>query len=164
MIKPAALRAAIEASFPVLAGNPDALRMWIDRGGIACRATANDAFEISYTLNLVVVEWQGLPTGLFLVINRWLRANQPDLVAPGQPPAYTFEADIIDAATMDLAIELALTEAVAVTPRIGGGFDLQHLAEPAPMFPGEMALSTPPAPLAEVWWQGERLIDGPPLP
>lgn len=99
-----------------------------------------------------------------LAVNSWLDVNQPDLLSGSRDQSYSFEADIIDASTVDLSLEIPLTEAVRVTPRIDGGFDLLHLAEADPLLPDADPISTPAALLQEIWWNGERLIPGPPLP
>lgn len=168
MIKPASLRAALVDALAVFAIAPDALKMWVDRGAIHARHSHDPArpgaFEYRYTLNLVVEGWQQHPSLVMLAINAWAAVNQPDLLAGSAAQSYTFEADILDAETVDLAIELQLTEAVAVTPRPDGGFDLQHLAEADPMLPDAAPLSTPAALLHQLWWQDERIIPGPPLP
>ena len=167
MNKPNALCAALTAAIPLFASNPDMLKMWVDKGRIvASQGAAGRAFEYRYTLNLVIENWQGEECAVFLALNEWLGVNQPDLLAAarGDTGAYTFEADIIDAQTIDLAIDLALTEAVRVLPRAGGGFELTFVAEQNPLFADLQPLSTPAAPLSEVYWQGERLIPGPPLP
>lgn len=165
MIKPDGLRAALSAAIPLFAGDPTALKMWIDKGGIVARSGPSLAFEYRYTLNLVVEGWQQHPSVIVLAINMWLAVNQPELLSGGRAPSYTFEADIIDNQTIDLAFELPLTEAVRVLPRPGGdGFDLTHVAEEDPIFP-DAAPILPSAPtLQEIWWRGERLIPEPPLP
>lgn len=165
MIKPNALRAALCAAIPLLASTPDMLRMWVDKGRIVARAAAgNRAFEYRYTLNLVIENWQGEECIVFLALNEWLSAQQPDLLTQSGEGGYAFEADIIDNETVDLAIDLPLTEAVRVAPRGGGEFDLTFVDEETPMFADMGATSEPPIPLTAIWWQGEPLIPGPPLP
>ena len=166
MIKPQSLRAAIEAAAPVLAGDGAALKMWIDRGAIRARSGPALAFEYRYTLNVVVEGWQQHPSIIVLAINRWLADQQPDLLSGGrgQAPSYTFEADIIDADTIDLAFEISLSEAVRVEPRGGDAFELVHAPEEDPL-PDMAALAgLKPTPLLhQIWWKGERLVPEPPL-
>lgn len=168
MIKPESLRAALTAALPVFARDPDALKMWIDRGTIHARHGPNPdqpgAFEYRYTLNIVVENWQDHPSLIMLAVNAWAAIHQPDLLSGSRDQSYTFEADIIDAATVDLSLELPLTEAVRVTPRAGGGFDLLHLAEENPLLPDAAPLITPAVLLSELYWRGERLLPDPPLP
>ena len=165
MNKPNALRAALCAAIPVLAANPDMLRMWVDKGRIVARAAAaNRAFEYRYTLNVVIENWQGEECALFLAVNEWLTTQQPDLLTQSGEGGYNFEADIIDDKTMDISIDLQLTEAVRVLARPGGGFELTFVDEETPMFAELGAISEPPVPLTAIWWQGERLVPAPPLP
>lgn len=168
MIKPDSLRAALTAALPLLATNPENLRMWVDKGSVRARHSHDPArpgaFEWRYTLNVHIYDWTLHPALPVLAVNHWLAINQPDLLSGTADESYSFEADIIDAATIDLALELKLTEAVTVTPRNDGGFDLQHLAEDDPMLPGTVPLSSPAALLQQIWYQGDRIIPGPPLP
>ncbi len=166
MLKPDSLCAALTAAIPHFRDNPDALKMFVDKGRIvASRGAANRAFEYRYTLNLIVEDWQGEECLIFLALNEWLETQQPALLAAaaGDAGAYTFEVDIIDEKTIDLSIEIQLTEAVRVMPRAGGGYNLTFVAEENPLFADAMPISTPPAPLTDVFWQDERLIPGPPL-
>ena len=164
MIKPQSLRAAIEAAAPVLAGDGAALKMWIDRGAIRARSGPALAFEYRYTLNVVVEGWQQHPSVIVLAINRWLGIQQPDLMSGHLDQSYSFEADIIDAETIDLAFEIPLTEAVRVEPRPAGAFELVHVAEDDPAFPDMEPLGDPVPLLQQIWWKGERLVPEPPLP
>lgn len=136
--------------------------MWIDRGSIRSRQTASHAFQYGYQLNIVILDWADHTSILFIHILDWVRRHQPDLVASQSASGFTFEADIIDKTTIDLSIEIELTETVGAVRRIDGGWDMQHHAEPAPMFPDDDSLVPGTAPtLTEIWWQGERLL---PLP
>lgn len=162
MIKPNALRAALCAVIPVLDANPDMLRMWVDKGRIVARAAAaNRAFEYRYTLNLVIENWSGEECAVFLALNQWLGTQQPDLLTQSGEGGYAFEADIIDADTVDLSIELPLTEAVRVAPRVDGGFELTFVDEEDPLLGIYAPATEPPPPLNELWWGDERLIPAP---
>lgn len=151
MNKPDSLRAALTAVLPELARDPDRLRIWIDKGRIRCPMTASRAFSYEYTLSLLLVDFTGHPALVFLTINDWLRINQPDLAQVDKDGGYTFEAEVIDAKTIDLAIDLTLTERAVVTPRAGGGWQIDHPAEPDPLLTDDLPLSDPPAPLSNVW-------------
>lgn len=157
MEKPSSLRAAIGAVLPDLGTDPDRLRMWVEKGTIRCRQTESRAFAWAYTLTVVITDFTGHPSLVFLAVNDWLRLNQPDLLA-ASAPGYAFQADIIDEKTVDLQIDLALTEQVVLVPRDGGGLDLQHLTEP-PLFPELDPLSDPPSLLKQIWWKDELLVE-----
>lgn len=156
MIKPASLRAAIVALQPDLARDPDKLVMWVDQGSIRSNSTKALGFAYRYRLNVMLVEFAGAPSIIVLAVTNWLRENQPERVVPGQE-AFAIEVDMIDSKTVDLQLQIQLDENVLVSRREDGGFDLQHLSEPVPLFDddlpliasnGEPAPGTPP--LAEI--------------
>lgn len=157
MQKPASLRAAITAILPELGRDADRLKLWVEKGRIRSPMTPDRGFAWEYTLNLVITDFTDHPSLVFLTINDWLRAAQPDLLT-GRDAGYSFEADIIDDNTIDLAIEIALTEQVVLRPRAGGGFNLEHLAEPDPLFPEAVPIE-PPALLQQIWWKDELLVE-----
>lgn len=156
MLKPAAIRAALTAHLPELATDPDRLRLWIDKGRVRTRQTASFAFELAYTLNIVVIDWTHPPVIIFAILNDWLRRFQPSLVASQAAEGYSFEADIMTNEAIDLSIDLALTEAVVAVRNDAGGWDMQIVEEPE-CFPDDFA-PQPPVPLKEIWWRGERLV------
>lgn len=161
MIKPASLRAALCLAAPVLADNPDMLLMFVDRGRVVARQGSNRGFEYRYQLNVIVQNWTGDEAIILLAINDWLAVQQPDLLAPGRPDgSYAFEADIIDAATIDLSIDLQLTEAMRVEPQPGGGDHIVPVAEPDPLFSAMLGLTEPAVPLESVWGNGQQLVPG----
>ncbi len=166
MQKPDSLRSALVTAIPELARDPDKLKLFIDRGQIQTLATGSLAFAWSYTLNLIVEDWTGHPDLIVIAVIIWLRDNQIELVARHDEgkSGFRFEADIIDANTIDLSIELDLLEPVGAIKREDGGYDLTHFAQPAPVIPDEVALVTSPGnsavTLAELWLDGEKLIPG----
>ncbi|OHC96390.1 MAG: hypothetical protein A2792_00105 [Sphingomonadales bacterium RIFCSPHIGHO2_01_FULL_65_20] len=165
MKKPETLRAAIAAAVPDLADNPDRLIMWIDRGAVASPGTPSFNFTYSYRLNIFIVGYAGQQPPVAIAILHWLRVNQPDLLQPGKD-AFSFEADFLDNKSVDLQIELQLTECVTAIRREDGGFDMQFIAEPDPLFDDDLlpgGLDEAPA-LSQIWFDGERLLPGPPLP
>lgn len=156
MLKPAAIRELFTGHIEELARDPERLRMWIDKGSIRTSQTSSFAFEVAYRLNIVVIDWSEPPIILFVLLNNWLRRYQPSLVANQAADGYSFEADIMTNSMIDLSIELDLTEAVIAQPREDGGWDMQIVEEPE-CFPDDFAPS-PPVPLKEIWWKGERLV------
>lgn len=158
MQKPDSLRAAIVAALPCLADDADRLKLWVDTGRVRSPMTAARAFAWEYTLTVVITDLTDHPSIAFLAINDWLRVNQPDILRAGAGSGYTFTADIIDNETVDLGIEIELTEQVVLVPRDGGGHDLEHLAEPAPLFDDETPIGETLAPLANIWVGGEQIM------
>lgn len=139
MIKPASLRAAIVALLPELQRDPERLLMWVDQGSIVSRSTGTRAFAYRYRLNLILIDFAGEPSVLMLAVTDWLRVNQPELLTPGKE-ACTIEVDLIDSKTVDLQLQVQLDEMVSVTRRLDGGFDIQHLPEPDPLFDDDQPL------------------------
>lgn len=165
MKKPETLRAAIEASVPDLKDNPDRLIMWIDQGTVASPMTAAINFAYGYRLNILILGYAGQQPPIAIAILYWLRVNQPDLLQPGKD-AFSFEADFLDNKSVDLQIQLQLTEPVRAVRREDGGFDMNFIVEPDPLFADDMLLGdldTAP-PLTSLWFGGEQLLPGPPLP
>ncbi|MDR7101470.1 phage tail protein [Croceicoccus sp. BE223] len=158
MEKPASLRAAITAVLPDLGRDSDRLKIWLDEGRIRSPMTASRAFSWEYKLHLVVTDYTDHPSIIFLAVNDWLRTNQPDVLAAGAGRGYSFNADILDDTTIDLVVELDLTEQVVLVPREGGGFDLQHLSEPDPLFADDMPIGETLAPLAQIYMGGEQVV------
>lgn len=158
MNKPDSLRAALTAVMPELARDPDRLRIWVDAGRIRCPMTESRDFSYEYKLTLELIDFTGHPALVFLTINDWLRTNQPDLAGVAGTSGYSFEVEPIDPTTIDLTIDLQLTERAELVPRVGGGWQIEHPAEPDPLFPDDVAMHAPPVPLGEVWLGDLQLL------
>ena len=166
MIKPDSLRKAIEAVLPELQINPDHLKMWIDKGSATARMTQTLGFCWTYRLSILVEGMVQNPSIIAIAIIQWLRVNQPELLTPGKK-AFDFDVDIIDNVTADFGVDLELSEMVSAIQREDGGYDMQHLPDPDPLFDDDIFLSADEAPadLTEAWLTtGEKLLpDEPPL-
>lgn len=133
MLKPASLRAALECALPELAANPDRLILYIDEGRIHSRYGDSLSFEYRYRLNLVLLDYAHHASAALVPLLAWLRVNQPEL---GLNPdladsAVTFEAEILNHASMDFAVRLQLTERVIVTTNHDTGeTTARHVGEP----------------------------------
>ena len=158
MNKPDSLRAAVTAVLPELARDPDRLRIWIDSGRIRCPMTESRAFGYEYKLTLELIDFTGEPAIVFIAINDWLRVHQPDLAQIDGTSGYSFEAEPIDDKTIDLIVTLQLSERAIITPRPGGGWNIEHPAEPDPLFPDDAPMHNPPVPLTNVWADGVQLV------
>lgn len=134
MLKPASLRAALQTALPELAANPDRLIVYIDEGRIEHRAGASLSFEYHYRLNLVLLDYAHHASAAIVPILAWLRVHQPEIsLNPGLgEQAITFEAEILNHTSMDLAIRLQLSERVIVTEDPATGeTHATHVGEPA---------------------------------
>lgn len=139
MLKLDTLRAAITTALPELARSPENLRIWIERGAGRCQGTATDAFGFAFQANVLIVEMTSDIAVLAHAVFRWLRVNQPDLLAPGRE-GFSFDADILDNRSVDVLMQIQLTQNVTVAPIGDGRFNLAYLPEPDPLFGDDMAL------------------------
>ena len=132
MIKPASLRAAIEAALPSLKRNPDRLLVFIEEGGIRCTAATSLSFEYSYTLQLVVTDYADHADTIMVTVLAWVAKHQPEILAnpDRQRDGIQFEADLINHTTMDLSVRIRLTERVVVARTDTGDYTATHVPEP----------------------------------
>lgn len=133
MKKPASLRAALAAALPELARDPDRLLVFIDAGSIRSTLAAGLSWEYAYTLNIILTDYAGHPDAVIVPILQWVRVNQSELLdnVDEREHGITFEADILDSGSVDMAIKLMLTERVAVRED-GTTLTLTHCDEPQP--------------------------------
>lgn len=140
MLKPDSLLAALTAAVldgqgkRVFERNPDKLRIFLDKGRLVGRfgAAGNLGFEWRYRASILLMDFTGDPDAVAVAVLAWLHVHQPELLQNHgvANEAIVFEADIIDDKTVDLELQIDLTEAVSVRPRPGGGHDVEHLPEP----------------------------------
>jgi hypothetical protein len=142
-MKAISLREAITAALPDFSTDPDRLAMWITKGAIRGSTSANRGFEWGYTLNIVLQEFEGDPTILFLVINDWLCINQPELLQPGGHKGYRHEVDVLTGNAVDIEVQLDLTERTAVTANGDGTDTLQQLDDAAFLLDDEAPIGGP---------------------
>jgi hypothetical protein len=152
MLKPQQLRAALTQSLPYLQRNPDSLNMFIEHGRIVSTLAPSLSFEYQYQLNLVVTDYAGDVDLLVVPVLAWLRVNQPDIMATPEKrqTGYTFKVDVISDNTVDISIDLQLTERVIVKER-DGALHVDHLDEP-------QDAETPPAP-RQLYVRGELVSE-----
>lgn len=146
MQKPASLRQALTAALEELRKEPTRLAIWIEDGAVRSRDTGDLSFGFEYPLSILLRDMKTDIALVTLAITRWLRRNQPDLLAAGQGDSFKFETDILDNEKADILITLQLREAVTVTPKEDGGFDLAYQAEPDPLFEGDAGFEGTAAP------------------
>lgn len=138
MIKPASLRAALEAALPDLKRNPDRLMVFVDEGSIRCTAAPSLSFEYTYTLQLVVTDYAEHADTIMVPVLAWIARHQPELMLNPDlgRDGMRFEADLLNHKSMDLAISLSLTERVVVADHTDGSRTATHVPEP-PLDPWE---------------------------
>ncbi|HEX8583061.1 MAG TPA: phage tail protein [Allosphingosinicella sp.] len=130
MKKPEVLGRLLLAAVPGLAASPERLQMFIDKGRVASRATGTLGFEVRYTLNIVLQDFAGDTTDVFVPLLSWIAEHQPALLEASGNEPFHFEAEVLDGDAVDLSIDIELSESVGVTPKPGGGFTAEHFPEP----------------------------------
>ncbi len=146
MKKPASLRQALTAALEELRKEPTRLALWVEDGAVRSRSTGNLSFAFEYPLSVLLTDLKTDIALVTLAIVRWLQVNQPNLLAGGAGDSFTFETDILDNEKADLVFTLNLTEQVKVTAKEGGGYDLEYLAEPSPLFASDAGFEDTAAP------------------
>jgi hypothetical protein len=151
--KPALLRAAIGTLYPELARDPDKLAMWVEQGSVRSTGNVQRGFAWEYQLTIVAEDFTREPEGLFFVVVDWLRTQQPDLIQPNAP-GFPFEVDVIDDKTFDVKMTLPLREIVTAAAVGGGGWQLEVVPEPVPLFPDAEPLRAASGPITSIWVRG----------
>lgn len=131
MLKPESLRKALADAVPVLATNPEMLRLYVDGGNIAATLASSLSFEKQYSLNVVVTDFTGDFDLILVPVLAWLREHQPDILSTdtGQKKGFTFEADINNDSSFDISISLLMTERTLVR-EVGAALHVENIAEP----------------------------------
>ena len=142
MKKPASLRAALQAALPEFRATPDRLALWIEDGAVRARQTATHGFAFEYPLSILLRETSTDIAIVVHAITRWLRANQPDLMAGGSGDTFKFETDVLDNGTADILFTIDLTENVAIEANEDGSWAVDYLAEPSPLFNDDAPVGT----------------------
>ncbi|WP_172436176.1 phage tail protein [Sphingomonas melonis] len=127
MKKVDSLRALLLATVPALKANPHNLSLYVDKGAIGAIGTRALSFEITYTLTVWVQAFAGDPDTLFVPVLSWVAHNQPDLLDRAEHQPFTFESEVLDATTSDIAIEIQLNERVRVDRLPNGKLRTTHI-------------------------------------
>lgn len=146
MYKPASLRQHLAAQVPALQRDPDQLSILVRSGHIVSAGESSLGFEYQYTLQLVVLDYGAHADALMVPMLVWLRTHQPEYFENPdlRDKGFRFDAEFNGSTTIDLLIELDLTERVQVTPKENeaGAFTIEHLGEPQDRWaynPGDQA-------------------------
>lgn len=114
MEKPKSLRAALEASSTWIRNHPDRVSLFAEDGTLVAR-DGSTSYEMRYTLTVLLTDFPEDHATLYVPLITWLAVNQRDLLQNHDRDPISFEADILNESTADIAIKLRLTEAVVVT-------------------------------------------------
>lgn len=138
MLKLPLLRDHLTAALPVLARDPEKFIVIATGGRIVNTGTRSLSFQYAYTAQLFVLDYAGHADAVIVPLLAWAKRHQSELFANPdlQKNGIRFRAEYLTTKTIDLSIEIDLTESVAVRPRPGGpegSLEAEHLAEPLPI-------------------------------
>ena len=140
MYKPASLRAHLTAATPDLKTNPEKLTVFVKDGRLACAFGPTLSFEYRYTLSLVVLDYSGHPDAIMVPLLAWLKRHQVEVFESPElrDKSVRFEVEYLNKDTIDLTIDIDLTERVLVKPGTQPNaeitarrYDVTHPGEPA---------------------------------
>lgn len=138
MLKPDKIRDIITRANPYLKVDPDKLHVFLDSGRIVAYGAGSLSFEYQYTLNVIVQDYPHHADQIFLPLLVYLRTQQPELFENRDKAKnlIRFEAEVLNQQTVDLSIEVDLTERVIISQPEGNKLVVQHVGEPDhPEFP-----------------------------
>lgn len=155
MYKPASLRQHLTSALPELQRDPEKLAISAVGGRMVSGGRASLSFEYQYTLRIILLDFAAHADAVAVPLLAWLRAHQPDLLDNAERRArdLRFEVDFLNSETVDLQIEVELTERVVVRPDQAAAGRLQALHPEEPRLPEDR-------PLAEHWelWLKDDLL------
>lgn len=138
MLKPNHLREHLTAANPLLQANPDRMQVFADAGRVVATGAYSLSFEYQYTLNVIITDFSGHADSIIVPLLAWVRVHQPDLVlnTEQRKNGIRFNVEFLNQQTVDLSIELDLTERVIVERDDHGRLNAEHVGEPPdPNFP-----------------------------
>ena len=128
MNKPGRFRTALLAALPELAGDPQRLSIFVEKGKLVANGTDGAGWQYSYQLTAIVQDFAGDMDALAKAVIAWVAVEQPDMLKnPAQAErGIRFECELMTSELADVSIEIDLTEAVYA----GDGGTFEHPAEP----------------------------------
>lgn len=103
------LRTHLIGAVPTLARDPDRLLTFVEEGSVEFRRGRDLTHEYRYAAQLVLTDFADELDTVMIPLLQWLAEYQPD-VDPGE--AVSFEAEILNNRSVDLALRVRLTERV----------------------------------------------------
>lgn len=136
MYKPHSLREHLTRALPELKRDPHRLIVFIVGGKVKSTASGSLSWRYDYTLRILITDWATHVDAVFAPLLVWLQEHQWEILSNNSKDAIRFDAEYITPKTLDLMIELDLSEIVLVRERETppGALDLQHKKDaPGPL-------------------------------
>lgn len=106
------LRKHLTNAVPALTRDPERLLTFVEDGHIEFYRGPTLSHEYQYTAQLILTDYAGDTDAVIIPLLDWLSAYQPD-ADPAE--AVSFEAELLNHQTVDLALRVRLTERVVAT-------------------------------------------------
>ena len=135
MRKPTELRQFLERTIPKLTRSPENFKVFVAGGRLHTSGTDKLAWMYSYTIQLQFLDWTEHADVVIAPLLIWLRQHQFDVVDNQDKKGIRFNAEYLDAKSMDLIIDVDLTERVVGKPHATKpeALELHHLDDRPPM-------------------------------
>lgn len=134
MYKLSSLHDHLKRAIPALQVNPDKLTVLARGGKIVATGTGSLSFEYTYTIQVVLLDFEAHADSLMVPVLAWVQIHQPEILDnPVQRErAIRFECEMLNRVTVDLMLEVDVTERVLVGPKNGqtGALEARHVGEP----------------------------------
>jgi hypothetical protein len=116
MQKPTSLRDHLTAAVPQFATAPDSLAVYVTKGRLVSAGAQSLSFEYHYTLEIIATDFAATPDAVMVPLLDWVRTNQPGLLDNEglREKSIRFMAEILNQETVDISLEIDLTERVIV--------------------------------------------------
>lgn len=122
MDKIISLREHLLDRVPGLKNDPDRLLIFVGKGKVISNSVSL-SFQYEYTVNVIITDFNGHADSVMIPVLAWYKRNQPDKIFPC---ALSFEAEILNHQSVDLSVDLDLTENVIVTQDNEGNVSSHH--------------------------------------
>ena len=138
MLKIPDLRNHLVAAVPELSRDPERLIVMASGGRVVNTGTLSLSFEYAYTAKLFVLDYAGHADAIMVPLLAWAKRQQPELFDNPERRAQgiRFAAEYLSTDTIDLSVEMDLTERLIVRPRAGGpdgALEAEHPPEALPI-------------------------------
>lgn len=161
MLKLNSLKALLMQCLPAdLARDPKRLVVLAEGGTVVTTGTASLSFEWRYTARVIVLDYAGHADALIVPIIAWMKRNQSEQMdnPATRDNAIQFRIEPVTPTTMDVAIELQLTERAIVKPDPTAPPDAPHrLRVEHPEEPCHISTVCVPEHW-ELWLRDERML------
>jgi len=111
-----ALRDYLTQANPLIAANPEKL-VFAGKGTLSSTGGGSLSHQITYTAELFITDFPGNPSSVFVPLLNWVRTYMPHLLnnPQTQDKALRFDAELLNAGTVDINIQLELVDRVIVS-------------------------------------------------